>query len=511
VNALELAGIHKSFAGVVANRGIDLQVRAGQVHAIVGENGAGKSTLMHIAYGDVRADAGRIVIKGEVVDRDHYGPTEALRRGVGMVHQHFMLVGPMSVAENLALGREPRRGAFVDLARVGRELEALAARFGFAVDPSARVEDLSVGEQQRVEILKVLWRGCDVLILDEPTAVLAPNEVHELFAVLRALVADGKTVVLITHKLDEVVEIAERVTVMRAGQVVDELTGALSTEQLAQAMVGRPVLLEVARSPARPAGVVLEVDQLRVAGRGGRDAVRGVSLQVRSGEIVAIAGVVGNGQSELIDAVAGLCPVAGGAVRLGGDDITAASVRGRHRAGLAHVPEDRHTRGLVLDFDVADNLILGRQHEFAGWAGLERPAIAAHAGALIRAFDIRPADPGSLTAGLSGGNQQKVVIAREVSRPGMRLLLCAQPTRGVDVGAIELIYRRIVAARDQGTAVLLVSAELAEIQALADRALVMYGGQVVDALTAAELAAADAFDRIGRAMTGAGSPAKVAR
>ncbi len=510
--ALRLAGIDKRYGAVCANRSVDLTVNAGTVHAVVGENGAGKSTLLQIAYGLVRADAGTIEIKGQEVARRQHSPREALRRGLGMVHQHFMLVEPMTVAENVALGREPLRGPLVDLDAVAAQLGELAAKFGFSIDPAARVEDLSVGEQQRVEIVKVLWRGCDVLILDEPTAVLTPAEVRELFGVLRSLVADGLTVVMITHKLDEVCDIADRVTVMRRGEVVETIDRTdgrtdggepLSPERIARAMVGRPVLLEVDKGPAAPGDVVAEVDGLVVRGRGA-DKVRGVSFDVRAGEIVAIAGVEGNGQTELCEAITGLRAIAGGDVRIGGASMAGASVRARNDAGVAHVPEDRHARGLVLDFTVEANTILGRQREMAGRFGLDAARVRAHADRLIADFDIRPVDAAAPMRALSGGNQQKVVVARELTRPHMRLLVCAQPTRGVDIGAIELIHRRIVAARDAGAAVLLVSAELAEIRTLADRVLVMYRGAIVDELPGAALAEPAGIERVGEGMTGAG-------
>jgi len=506
--ALELSGVTKRYGPVVANRDVDLTVSSGSVHAIVGENGAGKSTLMKVAYGQVRADAGRLALRGEDVPLARHSPAGSIARGVGMVHQHFMLVGPLTVAENLVLGREPRRGPLVDLRGASERIAELAGRFGLSVDPSARVEDLSVGEQQRVEILKVLWQGCDVLILDEPTAVLTPAEVRELFGVLRALVAEGRTVVLITHKLDEVADIADRVTVLRRGEVVGELERAgeepLSTEAIARAMVGRPVLLEVDKAPAEPGEVVLVVEDLVVAGRGGRPAVRGVSFELRSGEVLGIAGVEGNGQTELVEALAGLRP-ARGRVRLAGADVTAAPVAARNDRGLAHVPEDRHARGLVLELSVGENLLLGRQRELSRGPLLDRAACAEHAARLIGEFDVRPPDPDAAVGGLSGGNQQKVVVARELTRPGNRLLLCAQPTRGVDIGAIEQIHERIVAARDAGVAVLLVSAELSEIRALADRVAVVYRGRIVETLEGAALADQAEVERLGGLMTGAGA------
>ncbi|RMH41741.1 MAG: ABC transporter ATP-binding protein [Deltaproteobacteria bacterium] len=500
--ALELRGIDKRYGAVVANRGVTLAVRAGTVHAVVGENGAGKTTAMRIAYGLERADGGELAIRGRPVDIRRHSPAGAIARGLGMVHQHFMLVGPMTVAENVALGREPRRGPWLDRRAAERHVADLARRYGLRVDPTARVDQLSVGEQQRVEILKVLSRGCDVVILDEPTAVLAPPEVDELFAVVRGLVAAGATVVIITHKLDEVVDLADRVTVMRRGEVVAELEGALDPDAIARAMVGRPVTLAVPRAAARPGDVALDVRDLYVAGRGA-DAVHGVTLQVRAGEIVAIAGVVGNGQTELVEAIAGLRPVRAGSVAIAGVDVTRAPVRARHAAGLAHVPEDRHARGLVLALPVADNAILGRERECAGRFGLDRGRQRAIARGIIDRFDVRPPRVDVPAAALSGGNQQKLVVGRELTRSGLRVLLIAQPTRGVDIGASELLYREIAAARDAGAGVLLASADLAEVRALADRAVVMVRGRIAASVDAEQLAADDAVDRLGRAMTGA--------
>jgi len=503
-NALELRGVSKRFGQVVANRAVDFAAERGTVHALVGENGAGKSTLMKIAYGCLRADAGEIQLKGEQVARARHTAAQSIRRGVGMVHQHFMLVGPLTVVENAVLGREPTRGIFLDLDRAARELGELSERFGLDVDPWARIEDLSVGQQQRVEILKVLWQGSDVLILDEPTAVLTPAEVRDLFDVLRGLVADGMTCVLITHKLDEVLVIADRMTVMRRGEVVEEMSGeGLSAEEIARAMVGRPVLLEVERGPANPGDAVLEIESLHVVGRAGLPAVADVSLAVRAGEILGIAGVEGNGQTELIEAIAGLRRPLSGSIRLAGQDLGAMTVRARGGAGVAHVPEDRHARGLVLEYSVADNLILGQQRDFAGRFGLDRERIADRASDLVAKFEIYPADAEAEARTLSGGNQQKVVVARELARPALRLLLCAQPTRGVDIGAIELIHRRIIAARDAGLAVLLVSAELSELRSLSDRVAVIYKGQVVSKLDADDLARPDAIERMGQLMTGA--------
>jgi ABC-type uncharacterized transport system ATPase subunit len=504
--ALELRGIRKRYGAVQANQDVTLRVEPGTVHALLGENGAGKSTLMKIAYGHVHADAGEIFIKGQKVTR--HSPAQSIRRGLGMVHQHFMLVKPLTVVENAVLGREPTRfgGLLLDLERAARDLAALSKRFGLDVDPHQRIEDLSVGQQQRVEILKVLYQGCDVLILDEPTAVLTPGEVRDLFEVLRSLVRDGMTIVLITHKLDEVLAIADRVSVMRGGHMVEEMDRDenLRAEDIARAMVGRPVLVRVDKAPPRVGDVVLEVDHLHVMNRRGLAAVSDVSFQVRAGEIVGVAGVEGNGQTELVEALLGLSPIESGRVRVRSRDVTAASVYQRYAAGIAHVPEDRHDRALVLDYSVRDNLILGQQGRFTRALGvLDQRRIREHAEKLVTEFKIHPPNANLHAGGLSGGNQQKLVVARELCRKNPALLVCAQPTRGVDIGAIESIHRRMVEARDQGLAVLLVSAELSELQTLSDRLLVMYKGRVVARLNAGEIAAENARDRIGALMTGA--------
>jgi general nucleoside transport system ATP-binding protein len=504
--ALELRKIQKRYGEVVANRDVDLKVERATIHALVGENGAGKSTLMKVAYGHARADGGEIWIKGELVAR--HSVAQAIARGVGMVHQHFMLAAPLTVVENVVLGREPKRGGLLDLDRAVAEIRALSQKFGLDVDPLARVEDLSVGQQQRVEIIKVLWRGCDVLILDEPTAVLTPGEVRDLFAVLRGLVKDGMTVVLITHKLDEVMAVASKVTVMRRGERVAEYAAeGLTAAAIVHAMVGRPVQLTVEKLPATPGEVQLEVRELHVTGARGLPAIRGVDLAVRAGEILGIAGVEGNGQTELIEAIVGLRAVDRGSVRIAGRDVTAEPVFRRAAAGLSHIPEDRHDRALVLEYSIRENLILGQQRDFVGRFGiLARDKIAQRAAQLIRDFDIRPPLPEHLASGMSGGNQQKIVVARELSRRGSVALICAQPTRGVDIGAIEAIHRRMIEARDRGLAVLLFSAELSELRNLSDRLAVLYKGQLVATLDAAALAKEDALDQIGAMMTGAWKP-----
>ncbi len=478
----------------------------GEIHALVGENGAGKSTLMRILAGLIAPDAGTAKVDGR--DVTGWRTSDAIAAGVGMVHQHFMLVPTLTVAENVVLGREPHRGPQLDIARAVAEVRDVAARYGLRVEAERRVSELSVGEAQRVEILKALFRGAKILILDEPTAVLSPPEVQDLWKVLRALKAGGGTIVLITHKLDEVMQVSDRITVMRRGETVARMVTAQTTPAaIAVAMVGREVALAGAASfvaSAVPAGAsaALTVRDLVVAGARRPREVDGVSFTVAPGEILGIAGVEGNGQSALLDAIAGLRPAASGAVLLGDADITALSVRERGLIGLAHIPEDRHRRGLILDYSVADNLILGRQDRFASFAGLDRGHIERNARAAIERYDIRPADHSLPARALSGGNQQKIVIAREMGGE-YRVLLAAQPTRGVDVGAIEFIHAQLRRARADGKAVLLVSAELQEILALSDRVAVMYGGRIVGVMPRAQASEAS----LGPLMTGAGASA----
>jgi general nucleoside transport system ATP-binding protein len=498
---LQITDIHKRFGHCEANRGASLDVQEGEIHALVGENGAGKSTLMRILAGMHRPDTGRIEVDGR--DITGWSTADAIAAGVGMVHQHFMLVPTLTVAENIVLGREPRRGPALDMALAVRQVEKVAAEYGLQIDPRRRVADLSVGEAQRVEILKALFRGARILILDEPTAVLSPPEVKDLWRVLRGLKANGGTIVLITHKLDEVMAVSDRVTVMRQGRTVAQMNTADSTPaDVACAMVGRNVALPgeasyVAAASTRE-GAALELRGVAVAGSGGRRGVDGVTITIAPGEIVGIAGVEGNGQTELIDAIVGLRPVTSGRLVLGSRDITRMSVRLRADAGLAHIPEDRHQRGLILEYSVADNLILGQQHRFSrGWR-LDRSRVTANAEEKMREFDIRPGDSTLPVSALSGGNQQKVVIARAMGST-FSCLLAAQPTRGVDVGAIEFIHARLRAARDAGKGVLLVSAELSEILALSDRVAVMYGGRIVAVLPRAEASEAS----LGPLMTGA--------
>ena len=500
--AVRLTGIDKRFGAVQANRGAAIEVRPGEIHALVGENGAGKSTLMKILSGMLAPDAGTIEVGGR--DVTGWNTAQAIAAGVGMVHQHFMLVPTLTVAENVVLGREPVSVGTFDRARALREVEELAEQSGLRVPADRLVADLSVGEAQRVEILKTLYRGARVLLLDEPTAVLSPPEVTELWKVLRRVRDGGATIILITHKLDEVMAVSERITVMRQGETVERLaTRDTSPEGIARAMVGRDVALMVQREGAPPAaapaaGTGLEVRDLVVRGARIARAVDGISFSVAPGEILGIAGVEGNGQTELLDALAGLREATGGSIRVGGVDVTTHSVRQRGDAGLSHIPEDRHRRGLLLEYSVAENLIFGQQHHFTRRGTLDRAAIDAHAESRIAAYDIRPADARLPVRALSGGNQQKVVIAREMAR-AFTVLLAAQPTRGVDVGAIEFIHAQLRRARDEGKAILLVSAELREVLALSDRVAVMYGGRLVTVMPRREASE----EVLGPWMTGA--------
>ncbi len=495
---LEARGITKRFGGLLANDAVAFTLRAGEVHALVGENGAGKTTLMNICFGLERPDAGTLAVGGAPVTLRH--PADALRLGIGMVHQHFMLVPVFTVLENVVLGVEPRGPAgALDRHAARARLRALAARYALPVDPDARVEDLAVGQQQRVEILKALYRDARVLILDEPTAVLTPQEVDGLFGVLRGLAAGGVGIVFITHKLAEALAIADRITVLRRGLVVATVRPRdTDAAQLAALMVGRAVALAPTKAPARPGPVVLQVDGLRVLDARGLAAVDGVSFAVRAGEVLGIAGVQGNGQTELVEALAGLRPLAGGRVTWPG----LAPVSGRARpwsggaaapptprairaGGTAYVPEDRQRDGLVPSFSIADNLVLCAYDAppFARWGQHDERAIAAHARTLMAAFDVRAPSERTPVAALSGGNQQKVVLARELSG-AVRLVLANQPTRGLDVGSVAAVHQRLLALRDAGCAILLVSTDLDELRALADRIAVLYRGRLVATLPA---------------------------
>ncbi len=483
--ALEMRHITKRFPGVVANDGIDLSIRPGEIHALLGENGAGKSTLMNILYGLHTPDEGEILMDGKPVQIT--GPADAIARGIGMVHQHFMLVPVFSVAENIVLGNETMANPlFLDVHKAEGRIRQLAQQLGFEIDPDATVGELPVGIQQRIEILKALYRGAKILILDEPTAVLTPQETVEIFQVLRRLANEGTSIVFISHKLYEVLEIADRITVIRRGKVVGEADPKTATEEkLAEMMVGREVSLVVEKGPAHPGDVVLEVADLVVADDRGTVVVDGASFEVRAGEILGIAGVAGNGQDELVEALNGLRKVRSGRFSLYGHDVTNHSSRELSERGVAFIPGDRQRYGLVLVYPVKDNLVLTDYYHppFSHRGVINERAIDKRARELIPQFDIRTPSPDVPASTLSGGNQQKVIVAREFSRD-LKLLVADQPTRGIDVGSIEFIHKQIVAKRDAGTAVLLVSAELDEIMELSDRIGVMYRGRLVAILDA---------------------------
>jgi simple sugar transport system ATP-binding protein len=476
---LEMRGIRKEFPGVVANDDVSFDVRRGEVHALLGENGAGKSTLMNILYGLYRPDGGEIRLAGKAVSFS--SAREAIQAGIGMVHQHFMLIPVMTVAENVVLGTEPRQGVLLDEAQAARRVADMAKTFRFAVDPEALVEDISVGQQQRVEIMKALYRNADILILDEPTAVLTPQEASDLFEILQTLRREGMSIIFISHKLNEVLEIADRITVLRRGRTIETVPRQGATEaSLARAMVGRDVLLRVEKEAAQPGDVLLSVRDVHVRDDRGIEKVGGVSFDVHAGEIVGIAGVDGNGQTELIDALTGLQKLESGTVSIAGHELSHASARHALDAGIGHIPEDRQRRGLVLEFSIAENVGL---HDYAklpnarfGWLFPAR--MVERARTLIGEFDVRGGGPLTRAGGLSGGNQQKLVAAREISRDPA-VLIAAQPTRGLDVGAIEYLHRRLVTERDEGRGILLVSLELDEILSLSDRILVLFEGQIV--------------------------------
>jgi general nucleoside transport system ATP-binding protein len=495
---LELRGITKEFPGTLANDHIDFDVRRGEVHALLGENGAGKSTLMNVLYGLYRPDEGEIRVGGQPVT--FQSPRDAIAQRIGMVHQHFMLIPVMTVAENIVLGSEPsERGIFLDYGAARTRVRELAGSFGFAIDPDALVQDITVGQQQRVEIVKALYREAEILILDEPTAVLTPQEASELFDILRTLTREGMSVIFITHKLNEVLDIADRVTVLRRGKMIETLPASgASEESLARLMVGREVLLRVDKSAHAAGEPLLEVDGLSVRDDRGLEKVRDVSFEVRAGEIVGIAGVDGNGQTELIDALSGLRRAESGRITLAGADVTGESVRGHFDDGLGHIPEDRQRRGLVLEFSIAENVAL---HEYRlrpdsrfGW--LRPNVLVERARHLIKEFDVRGGGPQTEAKALSGGNQQKVILAREIDRDP-KVLIAAQPTRGLDVGAIEFIHRRLVEERDEDRGILLVSLELEEILSLSDRILVLFEGELVG-----EYPPTTSEEELGLAMTG---------
>ncbi len=487
VPVLEARNITKQFPGVIANQNINLKLYPGEILALLGENGAGKSTLMNIIYGLYHPTEGEILVNGQVVRMNT--PRDAIALGIGMVHQHFQLVPVMTVAENIMLGSETVRNGLLDVRKVAEQVTELSQRYQLDVDPYAIIEDLPVGMRQRVEIIKTLYRNANMLILDEPTAVLTPQEIEGLFQVMELLRGQGKSIIFITHKLKEVLRIADRINVLRGGRVAGEANPKTSTQaQLASMMVGREVILTVEKEEARPAERVLEVKGLSARNDLGGPALHDVSFEVCAGEIVGVAGVQGNGQTELVEVLTGLRKADHGQITLNGSDMTNAGPRRITQEGLScHIPEDRHAHGMVVSYSVADNLVLNtyNQKPFARGININQPAIIEHAKELIKRFDVRTPGPNTHAGSLSGGNQQKMVVARELSRP-LKLLIAAQPTRGIDVGSIEFIHNQIVRKRDDGVAVLLVSSELDEIMALSDRIVVMYKGEIIGTVPAAE-------------------------
>ncbi len=483
---LEVEGITKAFPGVVANDDVSLTLNQGEIHCLLGENGAGKSTLVNMVFGLYRPDQGTIKVRGEEVHFEDSG--DAIARGIGMVHQHFQLIPVFTVAENIILGNEVTKGAFLDLDSARRQIDSLAERYGLAVDPDATVGDLSVGEQQRVELVKALFRDADILILDEPTAVLTPGEVDDFFGVVESLTGQGKSIIFITHKLREVLAVADRITVLRAGQVVGTATAEGATQQsLANLMVGRDVVFRVDKAEADPGAPVLRTQDLRVADDRGVETVTGFDVEVRAGEIFGIAGVEGNGQRELVEAICGMRPTAGGRVEMLGQETTDWSPRKINELGVAHVPENRSKHGVVAQYTIADNLVLNRYHhrKFSQRGVRNTGAINAEAQELVEQFDVRTPGVDAVIDTLSGGNQQKVIVARELTGD-LKALVVAQPTRGLDVGSIEFIHRKIIELRDRGVAVLLVSAELDEILSLSDRIGVLYRGRLAGTVNAAD-------------------------
>jgi simple sugar transport system ATP-binding protein len=489
--AVHLDGITKRFPGVVANDDVDLAIERGSVHALLGENGAGKTTLMNVLYGLYRPTEGRVVVDGE--PRSFGSPRDAIDAGIGMIHQHFMLVDPMTVWENVVLGNEPRTwgGLRVDEAAAREAVVELSERYGFDVDPDARIEDVSVGVQQRVEILKALYRGAEVLIMDEPTAVLTPQEVEELYDVFEELTEQGKTIIFISHKLGEALSAADEITVLRDGVNVGTVAaGDVTREELAEMMVGREVLMEPATTPREPGDRVLEVTDLHVEDDRGVEAVSGISFELREGEVLGIAGVDGNGQLQLVEAITGMREPSSGSVEYLGESMAGATRREHIDRGMAFVPEDRHERGLVMSYDLVQNGILGSQHDppFASGGRIDWEASAEHAESVIEAYDVRPPNPDADAESFSGGNQQKFIVGREFERDP-DLVVATHPTRGVDIGSTEFLHDRLLELREEGKAILLVSSKLDEVQGLSDRLAVIHEGEftgVVDPATVTE-------------------------
>ncbi|GEQ32122.1 ABC transporter ATP-binding protein [Marinilactibacillus psychrotolerans] len=485
-NVIEMSGITKEFGTFRANDNINLDLKRGEIHALLGENGAGKSTLMNILSGLLEPTSGEIKVKGNLVKIT--SPDVANELGIGMVHQHFMLVDKFTVTENIMLGREKSKFGYIDKKSAEKEIRELSDQYGLKVDPSAKVENITVGMQQRVEILKTLYRGADILIFDEPTGVLTPQEIEELMGIMRKLTAEGKSIILITHKLDEIKQVSNRCTVIRRGKSVDTVDVSTTTQQeLADMMVGRSVTFKVDKKPADPKGTVLKVDQLTVKESRGYDAVKEISFEVKAGEILGIAGVDGNGQSELIQALSGLTKSSSGKVHLAGTDITNKKPRKITEAGLGHIPEDRQKYGLILPMTLEENISLQTYYQkpYSNHGFLNYKEIKVHAKRLIEEFDVRTPSEEHTAASLSGGNQQKAIIAREIDRDPS-LLIAAQPTRGLDVGAIEYIHKRLIELRDNGKAVLLMSYELDEVMNVSDRIAVMYDGKIISIVKANE-------------------------
>ncbi len=483
---LDMQNITKIFPGVKANDNVNLSIKKGEIHALVGENGAGKTTLMNVLYGLYEPDGGQVFYEANKINLD--GPQDAIKLGIGMVHQHFMLVDPLTVTENIVLGNEPRSGLMLDQKTAKREVQEISNKYGLFVDPEAKIQDISVGMQQRVEIIKTLYRGAELLIFDEPTAVLTPQEIDELFEIFRSLKEQGKTIIFITHKLKEVKTISDRITVLRNGKSIDTVnTADVTKEDVAELMVGRQVLLEVEKTEAKPGDEIFSVQNLNVKDNRNIPAVKDISLSVRKGEILGIAGVEGNGQSELVEAITGLRKIESGAIKLRGKDISKFNAREIKREKVAHIPEDRQKRGLIMDFDLKENMILGYHdlEPFSKNGIMQYENVAQNTEDLIEKYDIRGGGMEAQAKNLSGGNQQKLIVAREFSHDP-EFLIASQPTRGVDVGSIEFIHKQIIDRRDNGAGVLLVSAELSEVLSLSDRIAVIFEGEIVDVLKASE-------------------------
>jgi len=477
---IEMLNIRKEFPGIVANNNITLQVKKGEIHALLGENGAGKSTLMNVLFGLYQPEKGEIKVNGKKVDITN--PNIANDLGIGMVHQHFMLVNTFSITENIILGNEPKKGTTINIKDAEKQVKEISEKYGLAVDPSAKISDISVGMQQRVEILKTLYRGAEILIFDEPTAVLTPQEIKELIQILKTLIKEGKSIILITHKLKEIMEVCDRVTVIRKGEGIGTVNVAdTNPNELASLMVGREVSFKTEKTPAKPKEDVLTINDLIVKDNRQVAMVNSLNLSVRAGEIVGVAGVDGNGQTELIEAITGLRKVSSGSIKINNKDITNFHPRKITESGVGHIPQDRHKHGLVLDFPIGENMVLQSYYKqpFSKNGVLNFKSIYDKAKELIKEFDVRTPSSSTLARALSGGNQQKAIIGREVDR-NPELLIAAQPTRGLDVGAIEFIHSRLIEQRDKGKAVLLISFELDEIINVSDRIAVIYEGQIVD-------------------------------